>query len=372
MELNVWFRADAATWIGTGHVMRCLTLADALSEAGASCGFICREHAGHLGPLILGRGHKLRLLPGVDVLAESYSGIQSAPLHAHWLGVTVEQDAAQTLELLTDEGVDWLIVDHYALDYRWENVVTSVCQKVMVIDDLADRLHNCDVLLDQTFSRLENDYLDIVSTRCQLLCGSSYAMLRPEFSRQRQDSLSRRRKGNFAVQRILITMGGVDAGNVTGDILNALSRTAILDTLYVTVVMGGTAPWLNNIRAQVPLLPFPVDIRVDVDNMAEVMSQADIAIGAAGATTWERCCLGLPSIMIVLAENQRMAGTELLRVGAAEVLAAPENIADELPALLEKLVTGGAGALDEMSAKAAVIVDGQGVQRVIDVIRRCS
>ncbi|MEH6499795.1 MAG: UDP-2,4-diacetamido-2,4,6-trideoxy-beta-L-altropyranose hydrolase [Pseudoalteromonas distincta] len=369
MDLNIWFRVDAATWIGIGHVMRCLTLADALASEGARCGFICRDHKGHLGELIKGRGHRLTLLVSRGPTSHVSYIDEATPTHAHWLNATADLDAHQSVQVLADENPDWLVVDHYALDYRWERAVRPHCRKLMVIDDLADRLHDCDVLLDQTYARNRVVYRGLVPTSCTLLCGSRYALLRPEFDVQRGSSLERRQAKNFKIDRIMITMGGVDADNVTGKVLDVLAEMTLPKSLVINVVLGGSAPWLDKVRDQVSELPYQMELCVDATNMASLMSQADLAIGAAGATSWERCCLGLPAIMIILAENQRLAGSELQREGAAQVLEYINDIPAKLPPLLDELISNGDLSMSDMSRKASEIVDGQGVRRVADVMR---
>ncbi|MBD3768372.1 MAG: UDP-2,4-diacetamido-2,4,6-trideoxy-beta-L-altropyranose hydrolase, partial [Gammaproteobacteria bacterium] len=202
--MRIAFRVDAALAIGTGHVMRCLTLAHELREQGANCVFICRQHQGHMAGLIQQRGFGCHLL----ALSETPYLPQSDDLaHAAWLGASWQQDAQQTLALLA-EPVDWMVVDHYAIDARWQASVKVGYQRLLVIDDLADREHLADVLLDQTYGRQVADYQSLVPQQCQLLLGSTYALLRPEFAQWREASL-KRRKLQTNIQNILISMGGI-------------------------------------------------------------------------------------------------------------------------------------------------------------------
>src|SRR3990167_4024154 len=216
--MRIAFRADASLQIGTGHVMRCLTLADALAAQGADCLFICREHQGNLIEQIRNKGyrtHALPVLPPVEAssLAIKAASDEQSPAHSHWLGATQVEDAAACTAILAEVKPDWLIVDHYALDARWETVLKPHYRKLMVIDDLADRSHLCDLLLDQTFGRDAEDYRVWVPASSQLLCGSQYALLRPEFGALRDYSLQRR--PNPQLRQLLITMGGVDKDNAT-------------------------------------------------------------------------------------------------------------------------------------------------------------
>ncbi len=148
--MRVVFRADASLNIGSGHVMRCLTLANALRESGASCFFVCREHPGNLLELIREQGFEAIGLP-LPKTFESLHGKHSSSrlTYAGWLGDSWQRDAEQTLAALNGELADWLVVDHYALDSAWEESLRPACRRLLVIDDLADRDHRCDLLLDQ-------------------------------------------------------------------------------------------------------------------------------------------------------------------------------------------------------------------------------
>ena len=361
------FRADASLQMGTGHVMRCLTLADALKAQGAECQFICREHPGNLIEHIKHKGyrvHALALTPpvGASLLAMNVPATTSQLAHAAWLGATQEQDATECATVLAELRPDWLIVDHYALDARWEKALQPHYRKLMVIDDLADRPHVSDLLLDQTFGRNPQAYQPWVSAGCTLLCGSQYALLRPEFSTLRSYSLKRRE--NPQLEHLLITMGGVDKDNATGQVLQALRHCALPTHCRITVVMGASAPWLADVRQQAEQLPWPTEVLVNVSDMAQLMADSDLAIGAAGSTSWERCCLGLPAVMVVLADNQRQVAQGLEQAGAVHVLQGPQQILECLPALLASLVSAPAQQV-VMSQVAAGIADGNGVPTVI-------
>ena len=365
--MKVTFRADGSLQIGTGHVMRCLTLADALVARGADCQFICRAHEGNLIEFIRGKGYVAHALP---IAHEASTGstasgpAASAPdlAHAHWLGATQAQDAGACAPSLAAHRPDWLIVDHYALDARWERALAPHYRKLMVIDDLADRPHACNLLLDQTFGRDAADYRPLVPADCHLLCGSQYALLRPEFAALRPDSLQRRARP--ALRELLITMGGVDKDNATGQVLRALRTCPLPADCRITVVMGAAAPWLEEVRMQARDMPWPTRVLVGVNDMAQLMADSDLAIGAAGATSWERCCLGVPTIMLVLAENQRKIAEALCEAGAAHLLDGSKLLNRPLltPEYLEPLW------LSATSVAAAAITDGLGVAQVIKAL----
>ncbi|PRB84048.1 UDP-2,4-diacetamido-2,4,6-trideoxy-beta-L-altropyranose hydrolase [Pseudomonas sp. MYb185] len=353
----VVFRADASLEMGTGHLMRCLTLANALQAQGRDCHFICREHTGNLIEYVRQQGHEVHPLACI-----SDAEMDGTPIHARWLGATQAQDAVLCAAILSNLQPQWLVVDHYALDARWEQQLKPHYHKLLVIDDLADRPHQCDVLLDQTLGRDPLDYQPWVPAGCRVLCGAQYALLRPEFAALRSYSLQRRQSA--PLHHILVSMGGVDKDNATGQILTALATAELPAEGAITVVMGSTAPWLETIRRQAARMPVTTLVRSGVSDMAQLMADSDLAIGAAGATSWERCCLGLPTIMVVLADNQQQVAAGLQNAQAVRVLAASQDIPLALPILMRELLQS-TGQLHLMSEAAAAVTDGTGTTRVI-------
>ena len=349
--MNIIFRVDASLKMGTGHVMRCLTLAQVLKENGANIKFICRKHEGNLIDKIHSSGfnvHELGLLEEIKV--------DNKLTHSPWLGVTQQQDADDCIDILKAKKVDWLIVDHYALDEQWQKRLKPYYEKIMVIDDLADRKHQCDVLLDQTFGRQHDDYVALVPKDCELLLGSQYALLRPEFSKWRAYSLERRSKPEF--KKLLINMGGVDVDNVTENVLDELKLCNLPNDMNIIVVMGSSAPHLESVKFKAMTLPYKTEVRVDVDNMAEVMANSDIAIGAAGSTTWERCCLGLPTIQIVIAKNQLFSAETLAHHNIVKLAKEIKETTYLLESSSEWMKSVGSSALE--------ICDGMGSYKVFN------
>lgn len=358
-NLTVVFRVDASIDIGSGHVMRCLSLADSLKTEGAKCHFICRKHTGNLKEMIEIRGYAVHFIGvGVESLTAVGSGNST---YYNWLGTTQDIDAEECLELLRDLTPGWLIVDHYALDIVWEKKLKAIGCKLMVIDDLADRQHASDLLLDQTFGRNASDYLSLVPKHSVLLCGSEYALLRQEFADFRSYSLNRR--ADYGFETLLITLGGVDKDNVTRRVLEGLKQSELPEACRITVVMGATAPWLEDIRQLASTMPWRTEVKVGVENMAQLMSDSDFAIGAAGSTSWERCCLGLPTAMMVLADNQKFAADLLEQAKAVVCL----SVSQELGFQLRRVVGDFAckpELLKAMSECASLIVDGTGSTQV--------
>ena len=361
--MKVVFRADASVQIGTGHIMRCLTLADELTRQGHECRFICREHEGHLGELVSRKGYELtRLHAGGSTKLDSSGNGNTA--YADWLGASWQQDAEQTIEALAPFEADWLVVDHYVLGARWEQQVSKAVGQIMVIDDLADRNHKCALLLDQNLGRSPSDYDGLVPQDCLRLIGPEYALLRPEFSELRERSLKRRAQPEL--KRILISLGGVDRTNVTGQVLEALAATELPKDTHVDIVMGAAAPYLEEISQQAARLPFKATVNVNVSDMAERMCLADLSIGAVGSTSWERCCLGLPAVLVVLADNQKSAAKALRDSGAAIIADNKKSVTDELMRIVS--LEDKTRVLGRMTQLGVGFVDGLGCVRVSNQI----
>lgn len=316
--MTIIFRTDASQQIGSGHVMRCLTLADELRQHGADIKFICREHPGNLIPLIKDKGYlAIRLTQHETKFDATHEDVA----HAAWLGVLWEQDAADVIAAVGDLKPDWLIVDHYAIDHLWEEKLRPHVGKIMIIDDLADRHHDCDLLLDQNlYQVMETRYDHLVPKTCQKLLGPHHALLRPEFTAARKSL--RQRSGE--IRRVLVFFGGVDPTNETDKALQALAGFSdrLLD---IDVVVGGGNLQKEQIQNFCKVHD-SFQYHCQVDNMAELMAAADLAIGGGGSTTWERCSLGLPTITIVLAENQSKATIALEQAGAVWNLGWHEDV----------------------------------------------
>lgn len=344
--------------------MRCLTLATELHARGAECVFLCRSHEGQLFDLIAEHGCAVLALEGGGDCGAQAPGSADAPAHAGWLGVAWQKDAADTRAALdghfASASVDWLVVDHYGLDVRWERALRGSCARLMVIDDLADRLHDCDLLLDQSLGRMAADYAGLIPEGATALTGPGYALLRPEFARLRGESLARRAEPKL--ERLLVTFGGVDKDNVTTRVLDALDASPLPETVRVTVVMGPRAPWLEAVRSRAARMRHPIEVLVGVRDMARLMAESDLAIGAGGTTTWERCALGLPSLTLVLAANQEWITQNAEQAGATIAVGTVEELGKALGALLS--VNDPGGSLARLALAAAEVTDGAGVDRL--------
>lgn len=359
---QIVFRTDSSVAIGTGHVMRCLTFAVGLAEQGAQVQFLCRAHDGNLIDFIESRGflvHSLSATSGSDRSLRSKNG----PAHAAWLGCDWQTDAQYCRAILSGS-VDWIIVDHYALDHRWESSMRDKCNHIMCIDDLADRSHDCDVLLDQNLGRTANDYRDFVNTDTRLLLGPQYALLRPEFFHWRNISLARRQLPEL--RHILVTLGGIDRYNVTGRVLKTLAQCRLTTLEQITVVLGSRAPWRTEVTALAADMQVTTTVLSDVQNMAELMTSSDLVIGAGGTTTWERCALGVPTIQLDLAPNQKFICQQVKLYGAI-ILCGVADLECELQNVLQ--IVSDPSCMKQLSMIASTITDGRGMQETLQVIK---
>jgi len=336
--MKVVFRVDASLQMGIGHVMRCLTLANELKQQNHEIIFICREL---IENLILFNKYQVLVLPKND-------NFQSDVKYLNWLGATQEQDAEQTIETIP-KNTDLLIVDSYALDEIWHKQLRPYTKKIMVIDDLANRQFDCDMLLNQNLGIQKENYKDRVPNDCELLLSCDYALLRPEFSILREKALIKR-KNTKKIQNILISIGGSDIRNKTYDILNDIS-----DNLNIVVVLGSSSPH-NKMIISYAKDKENIKVVINADNMSELMFNADLAIGAGGSSSWERCCLGLPTLLYVLAENQRKIAENLEQLGAVKII---DNLKVNLQNILNNL-----HFWQIMSESAQSVCDGMGVKRI--------
>ncbi|WP_375709546.1 UDP-2,4-diacetamido-2,4,6-trideoxy-beta-L-altropyranose hydrolase [Geobacillus subterraneus] len=292
-SMNILFRVDSSFAIGTGHVMRCLALARMLKEAGCAVYFAMRVGPGDLCDEVESRGF--------PVFRLVYDGPVSQEVDAQW---TIDV-VGRFLQL-----VDWCIVDHYELDRRWEEKVKAYVSHVMVIDDLANRPHECDILLDQNYyQHSELRYHGLVPPSCRLLLGPQSMLLRPEFYEAKKFVSLR----SGQVQRILLFFGGSDPTNETEKALHAFKELDVLD-VEVDVVVGKAN--LNRFRVEQFCREMGFRYHCQIDYLAKLMAKADFSLGAGGASMWERCFLGLPSAVTIVAENQRRSTEDAAIYGA--------------------------------------------------------
>jgi UDP-2,4-diacetamido-2,4,6-trideoxy-beta-L-altropyranose hydrolase len=326
--------------------MRCLTLADSLQKQGADVVFICAGQPGHLGELIANRGFPARLL-------HSKGGAPGD----EWLDDAVQTRAV--LEGIEGRKVDWLVVDHYQLDHRWEAALRVSVERIMVIDDLCNRAHDCDLLLDQNLvAGMSTRYAGLVPKACRMLVGPRFALLAPGYAEVHEQMEPR--KG--PVQRILAFFGGVDSANLSSRAIEAFLAADRPD-VHMDVVLGASNPH------QVDVLKRAaghanIQVHASQPSLAPLLLQADMALGAGGVTHWERLCLGLPSLVVTLADNQRAVTQELHRLGLVEWLGHHDEVdAKAIASALKMRLEAGFPAAWSLQCMATV--DGRGVGRVV-------
>jgi len=386
--MKIVFRVDASTEIGTGHVMRCVNLARELRNKKFEILFICRDFPGNLNKFIQEQGFEICVLP-CPVGNDSCRGGPVCPplnpedLYAVWLGVPWEQDAEETLEAITQflcldpglrrDDVDLLIVDHYGLDARWERKFKNKTKKILVIDDLANRPHDCDFVLDQNLAisdpvgadlsvRPDGErYKKLVPQSCQRLLGPSYALLNPAVLNARR---IREEKFSYGEEfkSCLVFMGGTDPDNFSQAI--ALNIVKILPTLKIYLIIGRSN--LNFLKLEAELKKYKnIEILIQPQNYFELLTQVDFVVGASGSSTWERCCVGVPSFFFQIADNQKEICESVSAIQAGVFLGDLRKLKnDDLVERMQKIVEFTPLDLVRMAAVGKALVDGLGVERV--------
>lgn len=329
------FRADATARIGLGHLVRCAALADALTNVGWQCAFAVSQDSAATASQILAPHWPIFRLP--DREAE-----------------------AATLRVRLPEGCALLVVDHYGRDAGFERACRGWAEQILVIDDLADRPHDADILIDQTPGRTADAYAALASSSCRVSTGIDFALLRPQFRALRPAAIARRLRDETP-RRLLVSLGGADATDLTSRVI-AAARSLPLE---IDIVMGAAAPHLAAVEGRAREAGEHVRIHTKVAAIAELMVAADLAVGAAGMSAWERCCLGLPSLVLVAADNQLPGARFLAEAAAALVIdERGEPSIAAIGAVLRRLVDDGA-LRRLLSQRAAALCDGRGVLRAL-------
>jgi|TARA_B110000008_G_C16892192_1_gene533240 UDP-2,4-diacetamido-2,4,6-trideoxy-beta-L-altropyranose hydrolase len=340
---NVVFRVDSSSKIGIGHLMRCITLADEMQQRGCKITFICSNLDGNLISQI-----KYKV-----VVLSKKGKFQAKSIYLDWLDTSQNQDAKLTIKAMP-YGVDIIVVDSYALNQEWHRKLRPYTRIIMVIDDMADKELDCDILLNPNLNIQKSDYEKKVPKSCKLLLGPNFALLRPEFKSLRSKSIEKR-KNTQKIQNILISMGGSDKNNITYDVLQQLSNE-----FNVTVVLGAASLHIEMIKEFAK--DKNIKIIVNADNMSKLMLDADIAIGAGGSSTWERCCLGLPTLFYVLSPNQKRTADYLEEIKVVSIV---RNLRQDIQKIIRNI-----DVWYNMSSKSQDICDGLGAIKVSDKLLR--
>ena len=353
---KIAFRVDASIEIGTGHLMRCKTLASEMMKTGAEVIFLSRNMPQSCAKLLDESG-----IAYINLTSFSNEALNGRSPYDKWLGTSQDADSWECMSVLSGMECDLLVVDHYSLDASWEGRMRPFTKKIMVIDDLADREHDCDFLLDQNYYvDMESRYKAKVSIKCTLFLGPKFAILKSEFGRIHKNILPR-----TSIKNILVSLGGVDVNNFTAVTLHAISMFED-EKFKVDVVIGAVHPMPETIFAICKRFKF--NVHVQTEEMAQLMAQADLAIGASGATTWERCCLGLPSLVVTLAENQVQIAQDIDSYGASLYIGSEDFVSANIIFNVISALIDNPKKLLKLSKSAYALVDGEGAARVLKKI----
>jgi UDP-2,4-diacetamido-2,4,6-trideoxy-beta-L-altropyranose hydrolase len=354
---RIAIRADASIKIGVGHIMRCLTLAQKLSSVlqrnEVSIYFICNQLPKYLKANIL--KEKFYFLEIGDVID----------------GKDWDQlfDAEQCIKLISKLGkFDIMISDHYQLDALWQDKLKPYYSKLLVIDDLANRPHHADFLLDQTVNREQLDYSPYVDKQCKLLMGQSYILLRDEFKALIPKAIIKRNR-NIDLTNILISFGGTDVKRSSKIVIDRFielhEELGIAFNYKIDVVLGSASEQLDIIKNLTESFPW-ITLHVDSNEMGKLILNADLAIGASGTSAWERCCLGLPTISFELANNQKLISQELETLGAIINLGKPQHLSYSLIIKNVIKLSSDNKAYANMINNCFNVCDADGAERVIN------
>jgi len=357
--MKVVFRVDSSLQIGMGHISRCLSLADALSSKGVDCFFICNAFEGNSIDTVVSRGYPAYAISnGSKFSARFKSKIPNGECDV----IEREVDAIQTRDVLSKINPDWIVVDHYQIDVNWEKMVKLQCRRLMVIEDMPNRPHHCDLLVDHNAKRNACDYRLLIPDQSKILLGLDYLLISQEYEKYRMESLFNKNLG--LLNKILISMGGGDSSNITSEILDAIDAICSTFDIKLSVVANSKSEGIDNLLLRIKQMTCDVEIYLDMPNLTKLMADSDLAIGGAGVSAWERCIMGLPSIVCVLADNQKFIADALESSGAAKIVQGG-SIKRDIGQILREL------KLDEYSLKhmgnnAASMVSRSGVGRVVN------
>lgn len=360
--MKIVFRTDASSEIGAGHVMRCLTLAKILKKRGFDCKFICRKLKGDFIKKIKKKNFEVITLysRNQEKIVRNYD--KSRSKYLKWLNTTSQNDAKQTIDALHLKKVDLLIVDHYSLDKSWEKKLKPYTSKIMVIDDLANRFHDCDFLLDQNLGSSKKRYKKLVPNKCKQFHGSKYVLINQIYA-SRKFKLKKR---SGKINRIFIYFGsGNDSLKFIKMALKVFCDPELLN-INLDIVSNVNSSDLLVIK-QIAKKRGKCRIHLDLPDLSKLILKADLAIGAAGSTTWERCLAGLPSILIISDTNQELIAKSMKSVGAALILRPSSKFEKEFKNSV-KLLRNDSSTYLKMSSKAHKICDGYGSERVAEEI----
>lgn len=362
--MNITIRVDSSSQIGTGHVVRCLTLAEELRQAGCNVSFLSQNLTGDSQDAIKARCFTVSHVPAPN-RGSPDRVLEGNIADTRLLGADWKYDAESVIKALTatQTPMDWLIVDHYALDARWERLMRPFAKHIMVIDDLANRPHDCDILLDQTYGTCDSRYERLVPPHCHRLLGTKFTLLRPQFARRRAH-LVPAMSLHPRPSKVHVFFGGTDPHR------NSLRFSSLLLENFPTLSIKLAVSTASEIRGELEKLGDRHEPRLrwsdGITDMAENMSGCDIAIGAPGMATWERACLGIPGAYIATAENQVQILEQLAAQRFCAFIGIHHAITDDQFVRAIGAFVADVGLLSTMRHMNMAAVDGLGTSRVVN------
>lgn len=352
--MKIFIRVDASEAIGTGHLNRCLNLADALRLKGCQSLFAINNASLGLQEKITKRGHE------IVSLGSDFSTITNALSL-----VNIEQqllDARNCSKLLEKYQPDLVIVDHYNLDYNWERMLKPLTKSILVIDDLANRKHECSMLLDQTPVRTYRDYANLVEFNTLLLIGPEYTILHPDFSIYRNKKII----NPVSSKNLLVGMGGLDSNNLIPKILTFLEQKPEITQYGINVVISSMAPQIKLLEKIIRSSSLRIQLHVEAQNFVELLAMSDFAICAGGLMSLELACLGVPALILPLNEIQSEVSSKLSE--EVDFFIASNWTSDFEPALSTCMDSLLQNANLNKTRRIHTKIDGLGTMRLVDSI----
>lgn len=357
--------------MGTGHSYRMLTLANKLVERGHSVFFVVRQLNGNLIEIIRENFDVVLLTKPLD----KYTTNEHCP-HADWLEVSYQNEINQSYTAISDklanynsDVLDCLIVDHYSIDSRWHSTLKPLTKTIMQVDDLADRMLDVDIVLDQNYSILgDTRYDPVTKGKVTKLCGPKFALLRDEFAVARnklQPYMTRMEQ-----HQVVLFFGGIDATNETTKALHGLLSVDTQD--HFCVIIGKNNPNKKQIIELVEQYKNRCSVHIQVKNMTDFLSSAYLFVGAVGATTWERCALSLPAIVCSVAENQEQVARDLSEINGHNYMGPNQHLSSMDYAEAYKSLTDAPHSLYKQALCCERLVDGKGALRVVQHLEEIS
>ena len=353
-------RVDCSNLIGSGHFFRCKAIAEQLSNRGHRVVFVTRNLPETAAKQLDGKGVQVCNLPpltrAVPFVEDKYET---------WLGIDEFTDAQDTLSCLAPLKPDMVIADHYGLTRVWHNQIKAHIPSLVIYDDLGDRSINANLVINPNFGWLDKQYLGLVEPETKLVLGPEYATLNTNFHKFRNASIGARK--DRGLNHILISFGGADPKNFTAKVLDVIRKVSFNQPIKLTVVAGLLNKNINILRHLISSMAFDVVLVSHLDRIWETYLKTDLVIGAVGTSIWERCCLGVPSISIPIAENQRPAASALECAGVLKVVDPnSHDWRENLSAGIENLQNKN--LLRDLGNEASKICDGLGGFRVVSLI----